>query len=438
MRKSRLAIAGVLAVVVAMTGCGGPDADESGDGSAAVPEADCSTGEPVAQAFDNGAAWSMCWSVHEDLGLVLSSISYTPPGRDAIPVIESMTIAQLEVPYDHGDRTTEDITEAGFGAGHMLTLTETQCPGERHGTEIPYVGDGSSGASPSREVLCSESVDAGIAYTSNDTGQTVAARRTEWHLSSISKVGWYEYVSLYAFGDDGSIHPSLGATGNVSPEDYGNEQHGWPIGEGDTEHAASHSHNAVWRVHWALGGASAAVQQYDATDTGEFGTESPIIDGSLTDLEHPTIAEWIDRRWWRVLAPDVLNADGHPISYQIDVNGGDSFTFTADAHDHGDDAGYDIAFTNADDCQLFATSNPGDCGSSVLDYVADSESDALDDVVSWVAVGFHHVVRDEEQGPMEAHWQGFTMTPRDLTATRPDPPVGYEDLNGRPDEDWPL
>ncbi len=380
----------------------------------------------------------MCWSVHEDFGLVLSDITFTPAGGEAIPVIASLSIAQLEVPYDHGETTTEDITEAGFGGGHMLTLTDTHCVGEVLAAEIPYVGEGEVGASPVRDVLCSDVVDAGVAYTSNDTGQTQAARRSEWQLSTLSRVSWYEYISLYTFGDDGSIRPSLGATGNLSPVDYTDSDHGWPVGEGDDDHAASHSHNAVWRIHWSLGGGDLAVQQYDASPTGVYGPKSEVVDGSLADLDHPTTAEWVDRRWWRVLAPEILNADGHPISYQIDLEYTDTFTFTSDAHTHGSDAGYDVAFTNASTCELFATSNPGDCGDSVLDYVADSSTEQLSDVVSWVAVGFHHVARDEDQGPMDSHWQGFTLLPRDLTAQRINPPEGYADLNGEPGEAWQL
>ena len=179
-----------------------------------------------------------------------------------------------------------------------------------------------------------------------------------------------------------------------------------------------------------------AVEQYDAAPTGEDGAQSPVLLGTTTPLQNPATAEWVDRRWWRVLAPDVLNDDGHPISYQIDLERSDSFTFVEDHH-HGADAGYDVAFTNADDCQLYATRNAKlGCGDGVPDFVQRGAGEALDDVVSWVAVGFHHVPRDEDQSPMEMHWQGFTLLPRDLTAQRFDVPEGHEELNGVPSDEW--
>ncbi|GHD12493.1 copper amine oxidase [Zhihengliuella salsuginis] len=84
--------------------------------------------------------------------------------------------------------------------------------------------------------------------------------------------------------------------------------------------------------------------------------------------------------------------------------------------------------------RYFATYNPADYGRGVLDFVEEGQEEELADVVSWVAVGFHHVPRDEDQSPMEMHWQGFSLLPRDLNAQRPGVPEGREHLNGRPDE----
>lgn len=420
-----------------------PSADETAPptaGEDAVADLDCGDGEPIAQTLSSGATWSMCWQVDPKQGLVFTDVRFAPVGREPIGVLASLSLAQLEVPYDTGERLTSDITSAGFGGRRMHTLTETECVGDRIGIAVPDVGDGSFGESPVREVLCSEVTDGGLAYRSRDGGRLHVARRTDWQLSAISKVGWYEYISQYTFGADGTIRADLGATGDLSPVDYTDEDHGHAIGPGESDHAASHSHNAVWRVHWALGGSGGlAVEQYDAEPTGEQGPQAPVVAGRLTPLEFPATAQWVDRRWWRVVAPDVLNDDGHPISYQINVEATDSFTFVPDGHTHGEEAGYDVAFTNHDECEVFATGNRGGCGDGVLDYVADGAGEPLDDVVSWVAVGFHHVVRDEDQSPMDVHWQGFSLTPRDLTAQRPDPPEDREDLNGRPPdpEAWP-
>jgi len=435
-----LALIGALALVACADGGAGGGAAGTGapagtPAATAVAALDCGAGQQIAQTLTSGATWSMCWSVDPKRGLELTGIHIAPPGGAPVSVIESLAISQLEVPYDTGERLTDDITSAGFGGRSMKTLEPEACLGDRLSAAIPNFGDGSIGDSPVREVLCSELVDGGISYHASGPIAPAVARRTDWQLSTVSRVGWYEYVTQYVFGADGSIRVRLGATGDLSPVDYADPGHGSAVGPGDSAHAASHSHDAVWRVHWALGGPGGmTAEQYDADPTGQTGPKSPVLQGRTTPIDRPATAEWADRRWWRVVAPGATNADGHPISYQIDLERTDSFTF-ADDHGHSG-AGYDVAFTNADDCQLYATKNRGGCGTGVLDFVDRGAGQPLDDVVSWVAVGFHHVPRDEEQSPMELHWQGFTLLPRDLTAQRFDVPEGREGVNGVPGPQW--
>lgn len=458
MTKRNIAVAAFLVVCVCIlvwvvsAGPQEPAAGEAEETTAAAADAaelDCGDGQELAKTLSSGATWSMCWSIDPDMGLVVSDIHLTPPGGEPVSLINSLALSQLEVPYDDGERNTLDITESGFGGRKMKTIDEDVCTGDLREADIPNIGDGTYGETQTRAVLCSTEVDGGVAYHSSDAVAPAATRKTDLQLFTVSRVGWYEYLTEYTFGADGSIDVQLGATGDLSPVDYTDEEHGWDVGE--DEHAASHSHNAVWRVHWALGGdGGMQVEQFDAERTGEMGEESAILAGELTPLRNPTTASWEDRRWWRVLSPEDLNADGHPISYQIEMDKTDSFVFAEDLaeaeadetgteghdHEHEGELGYDVAFTNDDECERFAVKNSGDCGDGVEDFVADGADETLDDVVSWVGVGYHHVPRDEEQSPMEMHWQGFSLLPRDLTAQRFDLPEGHEDVNGVPDSKW--
>jgi primary-amine oxidase len=444
-RPIRLALgAGVLLVATACSdgGTSSPDGGEhpgtAADNVVRGGRGDCAKGTTaLARKLSSGATWTLCFEVDAHRGMVLTDVRLAPPGAAAMPIAKEISLAQLEVPYDTGARLTSDITSAGFGGLKMRSLTKDECAGSRITIGIPDIGDGSTfGDIHERPVLCSEVTDAGLAYRSEENGKVVAARHDAWTLSTISKVGWYEYVTRYTFGSDGSINPSLGATGDLSPVDFPDDQsQGEPVGKDDADRAATHSHNAVWRVHWALGGGDLRAEQYDATPTGRSGPQSPILRGGLVPVAHPATADRADRRWWRVVAPETPNDDGHPVSYEIDLGATDSFAFAHDEAQHKAAAGYDVAFTNADACEVFATRNRGSCGSGVLEYVADSRSEPLIDVVSWIAVGFHHVPRDEDQSPMQLHWQGFTLTPRNLTAQRLDVPAGREDLNGQP-ETW--
>lgn len=401
-----------------------------GAGSAVDKDVTCGEREVgLTRRLSSGASWAMCLLVDAKRGMVLREVTLAAPGQDPMPIAHDLSLAQLEVPYDTGTRLTQDITSAGFGGIKMQDLSTAECAGELVGVTVPTIGDGSTfGDTPTRDVVCSEVTDAGLAYRSAEDGEVVAARKDQWSLATVSKVGWYEYVTRYTFGADGSITPDLGATGDLSPVDWDDaDAHGAPLAAntGPHSHAASHAHNAVWRIHWALGDGPLGVEQYDAAPTGAEGPKSPVVAGRLRALDRATTATAAPRRWWRVVSPGTTNADGHRVSYEIDLGATDSFAF------HGAERGYDVAFTNFDACEIFATGNDGLCGAGVPDYVT-TDMAPLTDVVSWVAVGFHHVPRDEDQAPMELHWQGFRLAPRDLTATRFDVPDERAGRNGRP------
>jgi len=414
-------------------------ASSSGTGQEAPAGADCGKGTTaLSHRFPAGSSWRMCWSIDPQQGLTLTQVSYTAPGKDALPVVQEISLSQLEVPYDTGVRTTRDITEHGFGGRNMKTLGSAECAGSRLAASLPDFGTGTVGGSETREVVCTEEVDAGLGRRSEYTGSPVAQRGRSFEISTLSVVGWYEYLSLYSFGEDGSITPRLGATGDLSPEDYSHdEQHGSPVGPGTTEAATSHSHNAVWRIHWGLPGPQ-SVQEYNADFTGSRGKDAAIVNGTFTALGTESQRLRADRRWWRVLGSG-KNPDGHQISYRIQLDQSDGYT----PHSHGDHAGqdgpgagdaafgYDVAFTQFKDCERYATQNLSTgCPTSGIPQFLSGEK--LSDVVSWVAVSYHHVPRDEDQSPMDVHWQGFSLQPRDAFSQNPLTPPERSPVNGKP------
>ncbi|MDQ4503475.1 copper amine oxidase [Sinomonas sp. ASV322] len=410
--------------------------------SASVAPPSCADGAaPMTHAFASGTVWSMCWKVDPQMGLVITNAAYTAPGKPAVPVLKELELSQLEVPYDSGLQMTRDITDHGFGGRNMQTLRTNECGGTRVKASIPNFGNGALGDSETREVLCSEEADTGVGLRSTYNGNPISERLHDFRLSTISEVGWYEYTTLFSFGEDGSVTPQLGAMGDLSPTDYtDNLAWGSPIGKGQSGMAVSHTHNAVWRVHWDLGGPQ-KVSEYNSDFSGQRGSASAILNGALAPIANETMRRVQDRRWWSVAGPQ-QNADGHQMSYQLQLEATDGYSPTgsgdmAGMHGAGDgDAafGYDVAFSQFKDCEKFATENlsTGCPTADVPQFVADKE--ALSDVVSWVAVSFHHVPRDEDQSPMFTHWQGFTMAPRDVFAQNPLTPPNRANLNGGPNQ----
>ena len=417
----RSALAGiVICAVVALSGA-------ATSGRAAPARADyCGPAAMVRETLPGGTRWQLCWRVDPQTGLVLEKVAVSFRSRpEVLPVLDAITLAQLNVPYDSGVNEWNDITSYGFGGDAMQALTPKECPGSRRPV---YSGAGPAGS----RVLCVSEEYTGPAFRSADRpaaeGEAPEVHSRAGHdlvLRTVSKVGWYEYVTEYRLGDDGRITARLGATGDLSPNDYTAPAAGWPVGPGEHDYAASHHHNAFWRVDFNLGGQGGErVEQYDTAPTGERGRRSAILNTVRTDIGTEANLETANRRWWRVVSPTSSNTDGHPRSYELDLGPGDVYEARPETVP-------DVTFTQNRACEKFATFNldPECPARSILQYV---DGEALTDPVMWVRVGFHHVARDEDQSPMHVHWQGFDLLPRDLTATNPLAPSARATVNGRP------
>lgn len=391
-----------------------------------VTEASCSGDSLVSETLESGSSWQMCWRIDSYRGLVLDKIAYQPRD-DAAPilVLDSIALAQLNVPYDTGATEYNDVTTYQVGGRRLQAIEAVDCPvGEVRSSWV----DATRGAIPA---VCIGEEDSGLAYRSNITRDALyAAQGTDLVLHTVSRIGWYEYQTEYRFHDDGEISVRLGATGDLSPNDYVDVvNQGWPLAPGQEDFAVNHYHSAFWRVDFGLdSGDSQVVEKFATTPTGEHGTtgdtgHTAILDTRITPVTTETKTMGANREAYRVVNPESLNADGHARSYEIIVPRDQAYNLNPETD-------YDIAFTNAKSDELHASHNliPSKAGQMVTDYIADAES--LTDPVAWVNVGFHHINRDEDQSPMPIHWQGFTLYPRDFAPQNPNIPEGRKWVNG--------
>lgn len=391
--------------------------------AAAAPAADCGENATVRETLPNGTTWRLCWRIDGRTGLVLekvtiSSVHYPAP----VQVLESIQLAQLNVPYDSGETEYNDLTDFGFGGGSLQTLAGADCAGGSARTGSDGGEDGER-----RKVLCVSAEPAGLSYRLEhpEGGTPYGKQGSDLVLRAISKVGWYEYVTEYRLRDNGEISARLGATGDLSPGDYTTRDHGWPIGKGAADYASSHFHSAFWRVDFNIGGAGQEkIEQYDTRKT-----ESDTGIAKLTTAMTPITTEGkftkANQRWWRVVSPASRNKDQHQRSYEL-------VTGANDVYPGHPEMAPDVTFTESHACERFATDNDDpECGDrrTILKYIKDKET--LTDPIMWVRVGFHHVPRDEDQSPMPLHWQGFDLLPRDFTAVNRLAPDELAGVNGQ-------
>ncbi|WP_271221375.1 copper amine oxidase [Streptosporangium carneum] len=359
-------------------------------GAQAAPTPPCSASYRVDRTLPNGARWRLCWEMRNIEGLTLGRVVYTPRGGTPVSVLRSAALAQIHVPYDKGSPRFHDIGAMGYTA---IPLQAADCPGgERR-----------------EQFVCVTTRPRGHAYLKSDEeGSGRTAQGSDLVVFAAFQLGWYTYIVEWAFSDDGAIAPRVGATGSLAGFTT-TPRHGWPIGVGSKHFEASHTHNVFWRLDFDIQGRTGdVVEQYDFTGAG---TARRTI--KRTVLTRETRAVNGRARWWRVVDRRIRNADRHPVSWEIENSGSAEYRGPANE-----------AFTRADlyvtdyrSCERLATTNPAPrCAKSVDRYV---NGERLTDPVLWVNVDYHHVARDEDSDPMPTHWQGFRITPRDVTARNP-------------------
>jgi Cu2+-containing amine oxidase len=216
------------------------------------------------------------------------------------------------------------------------------------------------------------------------------------------------------FDDDGTIRPEVGATGSLQLYG-GTPQTTWPMGGG--RRAVAHMHNFYWRLDFDVDGqANDRVEELEALPAAGTGRSQLRNTRRAFSVEAARRVAPGAFRSWRVRDTVTRNGDNHPISWELVPNTdnifrGPSFeSFTQN----------EVYVTRNRSCERFASHNPtaGGCPNSVAGF-ADGQSLTGQDLVVWYATSFHHLPRDEDEDHMHPHWSGFSIVPRDLTATNP-------------------
>lgn len=363
---------------------------------AAGPELACSSGFSVDQTFDNGATWELCWTKVAREGIVLHQVTYTPPGGSAVEVLGQMNLAQIHVPYDNNAARFHDESDYGLGS-YMLDLDAADCPG---GTLLDAgTSDGE------HDYLCRTVADTGYTYKDYES----SSQKQTLSLFSASAIGAYNYIVAWNFDDDGTIRPEVGATGSLQMYG-GNTTTGWNVGNGSI--AVAHLHNFYWRLDFDINGPSRdRVQELQATRSGSR------LNNTRTDFTTETRRRVgpAQMRSWRIRDDLATNADGHLISWELLPNtdnifrGPDFEPFTQN----------ELYVTRSNPNERFASHNlaGGGSGADNVSAFVNGQSLTNQDLTVWYGTSFHHLPRDEDEPHMHAHWSGFTIVPRDLTAT---------------------
>jgi hypothetical protein len=205
----------------------------------------------------------------------------------------------------------------------------------------------------------------------------------------------------------------MGAAGKL--QRYGtNTLYGWRTSP--TRVPISHIHNYYYRLDFDIDGLANDLVEEIEFNPASANRQRTISVAPLTvEAARPHLPERM--RSWRVRDKVTTNTEGHAISYHLEAmsSGHDYIGPDFEPFTHND-----LYVTVARPCERFTSHNPtaGGCGENVTQFVNGENTDGKD-VVVWYGVTFHHLPRDEDETHMDAHWDGFTVVPRDWTASNP-------------------
>lgn len=368
----------------------------------------CSDTYYIDETFPNGSRWDMCWEHRNREGIVFHHVFYTPKNGVRQQVLYQASIAQIHVPYDDNGARYHDVSDYGIGGGYMRNLSSGECP---NGTLINYSG---------KNAICKQIQNRHLDfYTESETVQGQALS-----LFSVAKIGAYHYIPQWKFYDNGTIEPSMGATGALQRYKSGHSNRGWPMDPDRT--GIAHLHNYFWRLDFDLGssGTNDFVEEQNyilrsgkrERETTKFNTEQ------AREINQQTL------RTWRVVDGGSSNENQHPRSYEILLKetGHKDVGPNEEPYTHND-----FFVTQANSCEKYASHNPtsNGCARNLAQFV-NGQTLQGKDIIAWVGLTFYHMPRVEDAPHMDAHWNHFYITPRDWHASNP---LGTIPVNNAPD-----
>ena len=357
----------------------------------------CSDQYYIEATLPNESKWDLCWEHRQREGIVFHHVFYTPKNGSRSQVLYNAAIAQIHVPYDDNGARYHDVTDYGIGSGNMQTLTSSECP---NGTLKKFNG---------KNVVCQQIEKGHIAHHA-DSGKK---HGNALSLFSISKIGAYHYIPQWRFFDDGTIQPSMGATGALQRFATGVTNVGWQVNSNRT--GIAHLHNFFWRLDFDLGSSGTD----DFVEEFNFPLSSGKRVRSVTKFTTEKAREVnpTTLRSWRVVDGNAVNSNGHKRSYEIllDESGHKDKGPSNEPYTHND-----FFVTKANDCEKFASHNPttNSCKKNLAQFV-NGENISGKDVIVWVGLTFYHMPRVEDTPHMDAHWNHFNIVPRDWHANNP-------------------
>jgi primary-amine oxidase len=414
----------VLALVGLMTSVGGRRAEAAPGICTAAEDVFVTT---VDRIFTGGSRWTFSIYRATCEGFRITAANFKPDTGTSRQVLAAGSLAQVHVPYLHGDPIDRfhDLSHSGALGLEASTLSPAECSGQLF----------------SNNTICVHNDDGGYGFKyTRDTNLFRTAQAVTVFMSS--QLGEYNYINKWTFRDNGTIDVELGLTGALQILltdnkflNYGARLN--PQIDAIPSIGIAHQHNAYYRLDFDLDGASNDVVSrkafvpstaqipgvsWNCTTAGQCGTVN------ITPITVESAQGWssLSEHSWIIQDKVTMNADGRRIGYELLPHVGGTWDGMVASEPWSTS---EVWVTRFNGCERLAFDNhvphiPPSCsgvtvGDHVQAMVSPPASTDGQDVVVWYANRHLHYPRDEDEVLMPIEWMGFSIKPRGFHAFNP-------------------
>ena len=342
--------------------------------AATAQEGPCSVPFSITHSFPTTGPertrWEITGCTRPQYGLVIGTTRFWKSPTSSLQLFHDARVSEIFVVYHDNSARFYDIEES-FGA---MPLGDVECPA-------------TLGSRLAQNTVCAEVRDRGLAWKDG----TGARRGEELVLWGVINVGTYKYVMEWRFRDDGVVMGRVGATGrNLA-----------------AVHHVAHTHSVTWRLDIDLDGPDG-----DSVRIGKHLEPA----GSLTAEEREVLVArergivWTPAQFTTLNISDatLVNGQGKRSSYNV-VPERFGTARHVEAHSKQD---FWVTRVGVKGAELRTRELPT--------YINPAEVVTATDIVVWYTGSILHVERDEDDnGPTQVMWVGFTLKPHDVFDASP-------------------
>jgi primary-amine oxidase len=335
----------------------------------------------IVQDFPAGSTaqtgWRITYGRDVAEGLYITSAEFRrSPSEPYITVLKEARLADIFAPYDPGQPRFFDLTGFNFALVPASSVDLGPCGTRVDPVVIKEIRD--------REMLWK-----------NDTAGKRGQELVIWATLDASN---YNYIMRYGFQDDGTITFRIGATAVNLP---GHE-------------LVPHTHDGLWKIDVDLASPNNKVdivRRLQSENSFQANFVVQPFNGGVEGYEDWVADEFTEVR---ITNPNVTNANGKPISYDLKPwQHGVPRHFEPFSH-------HDFWVTQYDPTETLYQDLPN--------YVSNRQPITSNDAVIWFQTSTYHIPRDEDgtyvspnvwRGVALTMYSGFDLKPRNLFNTTP-------------------